>query len=197
MQNNCTIYFIRHGQTDWNAEWRLQGQMDIPINDNGRAQAKRNGEKLSEILEDPKQFHYVASPLGRTRETMEIVRGALGLPVKDYDTDDLLKEIHFGDWQHRTWDELRAEVPDLIAARFADPWNTVSPGEGGESYGMLSDRALKWLAGVDRDTIVVSHGGINRCLRGHIENLTHKEIASIKVPQDQVMVIRNGTIDWV
>lgn len=197
MQNGPTIYFVRHGQTDWNAEWRLQGQIDIPINDKGRAQAKRNGEKLAETLDDPQAYRYVASPLSRTRETMEIVRGGLGLPANGFDFDDLLKEIHFGDWQGSTWDELREREPEAIAARFDDPWNTVSPGDGGESYAMLSDRALSWLDSVREDTVVVSHGGINRCLRGRLEGLTEEEITRLKVPQDKVMVIKGGTVDWI
>lgn len=197
MQNGTTVYFIRHGQTDWNAEWRLQGQADTPINEKGRAQARRNGDKLAETLDDPSRFHFVASPLGRTRETMEIIRGALGLTAQGYDLDDLLKEIHFGDWQGHTWDELRARHPETIEARFVDPWDTVAPGDGGESYAMLSARALTWLGGVAQDTVVVSHGGINRCLRGHFEGLDREEITRLKVPQDQIMVLRDGTVDWL
>ena len=74
MRDGVSIYFVRHGQTDWNAEKRLQGQTDIPINARGRAQARRNGRLLAGYLADPAALDYVASPLGRTRETMEILR---------------------------------------------------------------------------------------------------------------------------
>ena len=73
------IYLIRHGQTDWNAEGRLQGQADTGLNDTGRAQATRNGEFLAGLVADPAAFDFVASPLSRTRETMERVRAAMGL----------------------------------------------------------------------------------------------------------------------
>lgn len=191
------IYLVRHGQTGWNAELRLQGQVDTPLNGKGRDQAKRNGGVLAELISDPGQFDFVASPLARTRHTMEIIREAMGLPPKDYRTDDLLMEIHFGDWQGRTWEELREERSAEIEARFADPWGTVAPGAGGESYAMLSDRAGKWLATVSQDTVVVTHGGINRCVRGLIENLSTDDIPYLKVPQDKVLVIEGQSTRWI
>ncbi|GAB4225523.1 MAG: histidine phosphatase family protein [Methyloligellaceae bacterium] len=191
------IYLVRHGQTDWNAASRLQGQIDTPINERGQAQARRNGETLKALIGDPAHFDFVASPLTRTRQTMEIIRSVMGLPAGEYRTDPLLKEIHFGEWQGRTWEELRRERPQEMAARFADPWNTVAPGEGGESYAMLAARALKWLESVTRDTIAVTHGGINRCLRCHLEDLPRNEVAHLKVPQDKVLVIDNGKTGWV
>lgn len=191
------IYLVRHGQTNWNAEYRLQGQTDTELNDKGREQAERNGRVLATLIDDPSKFDFVASPLLRTRQTMEIVRTQMGLPPGGYRTDDLLKEIHFGTWQGKTWDELRNEYPEEAAARFADPWNTVAPGEGGESYAMLSARAIRWLEGVRLDTVVVTHGGINRCVRGHLENIDRGEIAHLKVPQNKVLVIDNGSTRWV
>jgi probable phosphoglycerate mutase len=68
------VYYIRHGETDWNAESRLQGQRDIPINARGREQARRCGEILRDLLTrdaiDPAQLDFVSSPLGRARETL-------------------------------------------------------------------------------------------------------------------------------
>jgi len=191
------IYLVRHGQTEWNAEYRLQGQIDTPLNENGRAQAKHNGETLAGLIDDPASFDFVASPLGRTRETMEIIREAIGLPSEGYRTEAILKEINFGDWQGRTWDQLREDRPAEIGARFDDPWNTVAPGAGGESYAMLSARAIAWLEAVKTDTVVVTHGGINRCIRGHVERLATSEIPHLKVPQDKVLVVDNGTTRWV
>ena len=57
------VYFVRHGQTDWNAEHRLQGQADIHLNALGRRQAERNGAKLAELIARPAEFDFVASPL--------------------------------------------------------------------------------------------------------------------------------------
>ena len=103
------VYFVRHGQTDWNAEHRLQGQADIDLNALGRAQADRNGRKLRELIADPQAFDFVASPLRRTRETMELVARRDGTCRReDYRTDPRLVEVHFGDWQGHTFAELDA-----------------------------------------------------------------------------------------
>ena len=82
MRPDVTIYFIRHGETEWNAEARYQGQADIPMNARGRAQANRNGESLRPLLPAIATADYVASPLPRARETMEIVRGVMGLGLR-------------------------------------------------------------------------------------------------------------------
>jgi len=189
------IYLVRHGQTDWNATLRLQGQEDTPLNDTGRGQASRNGSVLAKILSNRHEFDFVASPLGRTCETMEIVRKALGLSADGYRTDDVLKEIHFGDWQGKTWDQLRETHPQEIAARFDDPWNTVAPGKGGESFAMLSDRALGWLGSVKQDTVVVTHGGIIRCVMGHIEQTSELQIPLIDIPQDCVYLLGENRVE--
>src|SRR5580704_5855964 len=77
------LYFVRHGETDWNAERRLQGQRDIPLNALGRKQAARCGGLLRDLLAvsgaAPQQFAFTASPLSRARETMEILRTELGI----------------------------------------------------------------------------------------------------------------------
>lgn len=78
------LYFVRHGETDWNAERRLQGRRDVPLNALGRKQAARCGELLGGLLAGsaagPQQFTFASSPLSRARETMEILRTALGIP---------------------------------------------------------------------------------------------------------------------
>src|SRR5262245_47412609 len=104
------IYYVRHGQTNWNAERRLQGQLDIPLNQLGRSQAARRGEMLRERFDrgglEAGGFDYVASPLGRARETMELMRRGLGLDPAVYRTDPRLKEMSFGRWEGFTFTEL-------------------------------------------------------------------------------------------
>ena len=113
------LYYIRHGETDWNRESRLQGQREVPINANGRAQARACGEILRDLIarEAETEFEYVSSPLGRARETIEIVRATLGLAPESYRIDERLTEISFGSWEGFTLDELRKVSPDAIAAR--------------------------------------------------------------------------------
>ena len=192
----ATIYFVRHGETSWNAQGRLQGQTDTHLNGVGRAQAERNGRVLAATLSNRvKHLDFVASPLARARETMEIIRTALGLSPQDCRTDPRLMEICYGDWQGATWDELRAQDPRQVDARFADPWTTVAP--NGESYAMLHARAWDWFDDISGDTVVVSHGGIHRCLRGTMEKLERAKIPLMHVPQDKILVIKGQSLEWL
>lgn len=190
-----TIYFVRHGQTDWNAERRLQGQLDIPLNAKGRSQAKRNGGVLAELLEDPERFQFVASPSVRARETIEIVRTQLGLAPKAYQTDPRLMEVSFGDWQGRTWDELIGADGAAVDARMAAPWTYRPP--NGESYADLYGRVVAWLEGVDSDSVVVSHGGVCRCLIAHFEGIDELATPLLKVRQDRLVMIKGEEISWI
>ena len=139
MKPGITLYFIRHGQTGWNKARRIQGQIDSDLNDTGREQAARNGQALRELLVDGLQtLDFVASPLKRTFETMQIVRENAGLPRDGFSTDDLLKEIHFGTWQTQYWPEIPTVDPNGHKLRTADPYNWRP--EGGESYADLAAR---------------------------------------------------------
>ena len=135
-----THFIIRHGQTDWNAEWRLQGQQDIPLNDTGRAQATGNGLRLAELAGDLSVYDFVSSPLGRARETMERARTSAGLDPSGYRLDERLMEICFGDWEGLTSFDLKASQRERHRARRADKWNFLPPGELAESYEILSWR---------------------------------------------------------
>jgi broad specificity phosphatase PhoE len=187
------IYFVRHGETDWNAEARLQGQKDIPLNDLGRVQAEEAGRRLRELAERPADLDYVASPLSRTRETMERLRGAMGLDPADYRLDDRLVELTFGDWEGLTWKELRRSEPQAAAARLRDKWGYVPP--RGESYAMLAERVRPVLADLTRDTVMVSHGGVARALLTLACGLAQGPAASIDIWQGKILVI-DGRRHW-
>ena len=196
LASGVTLYFIRHGETDWNVAQRYQGQSDIPLNDTGRAQAGRNGRALFEQLKQhARSFDYVASPLSRTTETMQIVRYGLGLPPDDFRRDARLKEQHFGHWEGRLWGDLPKSDPEGFAARMADTWNWVP--RGGESYAMLQARVEAWLDGISRDTVTVSHGNVGRLVRGLVLKLDHAVVTKLEAPQDKVLHLRDGRAEWI
>ena len=190
-----TIYFIRHGQTDWNATFRIQGQKDIPINANGRLQAAQNGDTLASLLDEPSRFRYIASPLGRTRETMNIVRRQLGLPLHGYETDDRIREISFGLWETYTFDELRMTVADEVEKRLADKWNFAAP--QGESYAMLLERVKSWLPYVVEDSVVVCHGGVLRVLEHHLNGTPTRDVVNKEMPQDRIYKWDGVEAEWI
>jgi len=195
MRADVTIYFIRHGETDWNAESRYQGQADVPMNETGRAQARRNGQALRSLLPGIAKADFVASPLTRARETMRIVRETLGLTPDAFHLDARLKEAHYGDWQGTLLTDLPKLDADGMRARTRDPFRWRP--SGGESYEDLMARALPWLGQVARDTVVVSHGGVSRVLRGHILRLDAATVPGLDMPQDRVLILRRNGIDWL
>ena len=197
LKPGVTLYFIRHGETDWNRDQRYQGQRDIPLNATGRSQAARNGKVLAGALgERAASLDYVASPLERACETMQIVRRELGLPPDAFRTDDRLKEVHYGHWEGQLLDELATSDPQGFAARGLDAWGWQP--RGGESYAIMSQRVALWLAEVSHDTVVVAHGGVSRALRGLVlRDLPRAEVPILPVPQDKILVIAGGLVSWL
>jgi broad specificity phosphatase PhoE len=190
------IYFIRHGETDWNLEGRLQGQKDIPLNDLGRVQAEEAGRRLQSICPLYEDLAYFASPMLRTRETMELLRGAIGLQPQGYKLDERLIEITFGEWEGMTWKEVRKAEPQLAALRERDKWNYVPPG-GGESYAMLVDRIQPVLEDITRDTVIVAHGGVARAFLAICCGINSRQAASMDIWQGKVLVIEGRNHRWV
>ena len=190
------IWFCRHGETAWNAEGRVQGQFDTDLNETGRAQADGNGLKLRELTGNPGSFDFIASPLKRTRETMRRIRTGMGLPPEDYLLDDRLMEVHFGDWQGFTLAEIGLVHPELLEARHRNKWNFIPPGEDAENYDMLARRFSGWLATVEVPTVCVTHGGIVRSLYYLIQRLDSETASRLSVPQDQVLRLENGRLEW-
>ena len=164
------IYFIRHGETDWNAAHRLQGSRDRPLSAVGREQASRCGDLLRDLLardgRAAAELDYVSSPLLRARASMELVRIGLGLDPSGYRTDERLTEIAFGEWEGLTFADLKSRAADLLARREQDPWHFVPP--GGESYVQLLARVSAWHASLTRDAVVTSHLNTGRALMAHL-----------------------------
>lgn len=188
------LVFVRHGQTDWNREGRMQGHRDIPLNDTGREQAAGNGERLRAFLQeeglDPAGFDFVSSPLGRTRSTMELLRSGLGLPAGDYRLEQRVAELTFGEWEGFTFEDLADDEQERLLHRRADKWRFTPP--RGESYEMLAERVGAWLKTVSKPTVVVSHGGVFRVVRGLLEGLESVHVPKLDAPQDKVFVWRDS-----
>jgi broad specificity phosphatase PhoE len=188
------IYYIRHGETSWNAEGRLQGAQDIPLNDLGRRQAEQAGGILVDLLardgRDKAQIPFVASPLGRARSTMELVRDALRLPPHDYAVDDRLREIAYGQWEGSTLAEMQLADPAFYAKRLSDKW-MLAP-EGGETYASVQLRMRDWYDSLLADTVAVAHGGTARALMVVLGFETPQTAADLPIAQGAVYVFSGG-----
>jgi probable phosphoglycerate mutase len=194
------ILFARHGETSWNAEYRLQGQRDIPLNGKGRAQASATGSYLREhlgveIARLAVGDAFWSSPLGRTRETTELLRAAMGLSPQGYNCDARLKELSFGDWEGLTWAEVDRKYPGARRIRADDKWAFAPP--GGESYADLTARVNAWLAERDAEVFVVAHGGVARALMVLLAGVAPSIAANAPVQQGRVLIFDGGAFAWV
>jgi broad specificity phosphatase PhoE len=194
-----TIYFLRHGETDWNAAGRLQGQLDLPLNAVGERQAADaavilKGLVATSVATSVAALDYVASPLVRARRTMEIARAAMALPPDGYRVDEGLKEMSFGTWEGLTLKEVRQRWPADFAARENGKWRYATP--GGESYADLAARVGATVETLQRDTVMVAHGGVARVLLALLAGLAPAAALRCPIWQGRVLVLRDGTFAW-
>src|SRR5262245_23912777 len=191
-----SIYYIRHGETSWNAEGRLQGTLDVPLNELGRKQAVHAGNILGELLvrdgRDKHTIPFVASPLGRARTTMDLVRKMLDLSPGGYAIDDRLREIGYGEWEGSTLPEVRAKDPELYARRLTQKWTMSAP--GGESYASVQLRMRDWYDSLKADTVAVAHGGTCRALMVALGHETPESASDLYIEQGVVYVFGDGTL---
>jgi broad specificity phosphatase PhoE len=190
------LYYVRHGETDFNAEQRLQGRLDTLLNARGKLQAEASGGLLRGLFARDNRgagdFVYVSSPLRRARETMEILRPPLGLPPRPYGIDNRLLEISYGEWEGLTLPEIEARMPGMLAERERDKWDFAPP--GGESYRELTARVGEWYASLTHDTVAAAHGGGVRALMALFDVLPKEEATHAKIAQGVVYVFADGTM---
>ncbi|MBS9477194.1 histidine phosphatase family protein [Ancylobacter radicis] len=191
--SRCRIFLVRHGETDWNLAGRLQGHHDIPLNDLGREQAAKTARVVDRLAGGAATLDYVASPLGRTSQTMAILRAELGLPPDEFRRDARLKEIGFGRWEGFSWTELRRRDPASVAVRKTDPWNFVPP--GGESYAMLTERVMGAINEITADSVVVTHGGVVRAMLHVLAGMPPEQAVDLPVRQGAVYMVENGAFE--
>jgi len=188
------LYYVRHGETDFNRQGRLQGRRDTVLNAHGRQQAAECGVLLRDLFardhRRPQDFKYVASPLKRARETMEIVRATLGLQPHDYEVDARLIEIAYGEWEGLTLQEIETQNASVLSARERDKWDFAPP--GGESYRELADRIGKWYGSLTADSVVAAHGGGVRALMAILNIESEEQATRAQIEQGVIYVFADG-----
>ncbi len=192
IEPNPPIYFIRHGETDWNREGRIQGQIDIPLNDAGHQQAIAISRGLKSFLGTAKIDLFVASPLTRTRQTMGYLAREFDIPESRIETEPAMLELAFGIWEGHYFKDLKKnpDYPKDPAERFR--WR---PPEG-ESYEEGLERVRQWIGRLDGPTVIVAHGAIGRCLIGLVSDLIPSALVKAPTPQGHFCRLEDGRIDW-
>ena len=135
---------------------------------------------------------YVSSPLGRARETMEIVRRQIALAPTAYRVDARLAELSFGNWEGLTLAEVRRREPALLAERERNKWRFVPP--AGESYEQLAARMRAWYDDLKRDAVVVAHGGTARALMVALGIAAARVAPNTPIDQGAVYRIADGSM---
>ncbi|MCB1367395.1 MAG: histidine phosphatase family protein [Rhodobacteraceae bacterium] len=182
------IYLLRHGQTDWNAARRVQGQRESDLSDLGRTQAARQGEILRSAGLGVPPWQLYASPLRRTRQTAAL---ALGPLVERVVFDDRLKEIGMGRWEGMLYSEVAATWPDYFAS-LGNPFAQCTGALEGEGFEAVHARAAAFLADLAAPSVIVAHGIVNAVLRGVLLGLDQTGMAALQAEQGVVLDIRDG-----
>ena len=150
------LLMVRHGESTWNRERRIQGQLDPPLTDRGRMQAREIADRLS----GHDVVAMYCSDLRRAQQTARPIAESVGVePVTMVD----LREIGLGEWEGRTGDELAAGYPALWDEWTRRPsWDLVPGGEGQSAFERRVQRALDALfdAHPEGDVLCVTHGGV-------------------------------------
>jgi broad specificity phosphatase PhoE len=179
-----TWYLVRHGETTWNAESRLQGQWDSPLTERGRQHAAATGQLLARLGVDT----LFASPLGRVRETVEIMAADLSMAPA---FDDRLKEWSAGDWSGERYADLAHKWPAEFAAWHADRHGVRAP--NGENFADLMRRARAFVGSVSESSgpriAVIAHGYLNRALAGVLLSLPPEDLLRIRQANNTVIRI--------
>lgn len=185
-----SIFLLRHGETVWNTEQRLQGHRDSPLTQRGQEQAEKNGRKLRKLVSTA-QVRIISSPLGRALDTAKIIATKLGVGASEIELDDRLKELCYGRWEGMTKSDIQASDAALYEARRVDRWNVKAP--GGESYQDVAARLSSWLNETsDGVVVVVSHGCAGRILRGLHANLGVEQIVDLDERHDSIFLLQSG-----
>ena len=189
------LILVRHGETDWNREGRLQGGQDIPLNPLGREQAAEAAGRLKALEPGFAGLDYICSPMQRARETMDILRRELAMQAGEYRIDDRLKELTFGSWEGFTWRDIRKAEREQAGLRERDKWGFVPP--GGESYRMLAERVRPVLEGLARETVIVSHGGVARAVLALVGAVSPQKASMVEIWQGKLLVVQGDKADWI
>lgn len=185
------IWLVRHGQTEFNRDQRLQGRIDSPLTALGVGQARRVGEWFAPRIAAGGSWCIVASPLGRAQATGRLIADGAGFagPVE---TDERLIELSIGSWEGLARPEIEALRPDLKDQPFfmhspdGEPWDLAAPRLGA----FLAEHADG-----DRQVIAVTHAGAGKVMRGVHLGLGLADVRHLEVPQDAVFALTPGAIE--
>ncbi|HCG7086885.1 histidine phosphatase family protein [Vibrio parahaemolyticus] len=187
------IFVLRHGETEFNADKKLQGHCNSSLTSKGSDQARRVGTTLKQYVEN-RPLRVYSSTLGRALQTSQIVCEELNYSYENLNKEPRLKEFSLGEWEQRTIPSLEQEIPNLLAQ---NDWYLQAP--NCETYESVRERLSSWLSDVahDEDIVVVSHGLTGIVLRGLLLGMDYTQVWQQDLPQDAFFIIEDGRLTRV
>ncbi len=192
MSGATRLCLVRHGETAWNAEHRVQGQLDVPLNECGRAQA----QALAQALAAERFGAIYSSDLSRARETAAPISKLLSIPLM---LDAGLRERHYGIFESLTYAEVRARYPEDYARFEArDPRFDFRTGESLKGFSERAVRCVRALAGrhPGESILVVTHGGVLDKLYRFITGLPLSAPRDFGIPNCAINRIEASSSRW-
>lgn len=193
---NCTLYIVRHGETDWNVKQIIQGHSNSTLTENGKKQIKNLAEKLKHIHFDA----LFSSDLLRTRQTSEILNIQRKLAIK---TTDAIRERFFGRYEGLASEKFHEQVKDLLVE-----YETLSEENKrkfkyptSESDDELISRVITYLREISvaypgKKVLVVSHGGVLKNLLIHLGWATYKSLSTGGVSNGAYIILESDGVDF-
>jgi broad specificity phosphatase PhoE len=184
MKSYPKVWFLRHGETEWNAEGRVQGQTESVLSPRGVQHALQQSRLMAPILAHNPPC--IVSPLKRTRQTADIA-----LNGRDYETDDRLKEVFAGDWEGHLRADIFKNLPEGITPH-SPHIEFYAAAPGGEGFDTFQARVKDFVATLTQPTVIVAHGLSGQLLRGELCGLSRPELGQLTNRQGCVYVLENG-----
>ena len=188
-----TLILVRHGESEWNRAGRIQGQVNSPLTDLGINQAKAIRDHLSGILLN-QEFEIYTSPLDRAIQTAEIIAQGIDHPSSKIIIDERLNDFSLGEISGTFgWDKVAEIFPEQAQLRLQDPMRFhPSGGESGAEFEARLRSLLEDLMDEGTLKLMVSHGIVNKFIRGILKNLSGKEMVQLGESQNTIYRLEEG-----
>ena len=191
--NLRTLILVRHGESEWNRAGRIQGQVNSPLTDLGISQARAISDYLSGIFLN-QELEIYSSPLKRAIQTAEIIAKGIDHLSSEVIIEERLNDFNLGEISGTFgWDKVAEIFPEQAQLRLQDPMRFhPSGGESGAEFEARLRSLMEELMGDDKTKLFVSHGIVNKFIRGIYKNISGKEMINLGESQNTIYCLEHG-----
>lgn len=188
-----TLILVRHGESEWNRAGRIQGQVNSPLTDLGISQARAISDYLSGIFLN-QELEIYSSPLERAIQTAQIIVKGIDHLSSEVIIEERLNDFNLGEISGTYgWDKVAEIFPQQAQLRLQDPMRFhPSGGESGAEFEARLRSLMEELEGEDTTKLLVSHGIVNKFIRGIYKNISGKEMINLGESQNTIYCLEHG-----